>query len=456
MAGGPALTEDAPALLRDQPLIDIATWSRFTRQIMAVLLASGFLVGAAVTIVSIVNERAMLQESLGRRSRTLLRALVRAAFVPVILEDKEALETLLDGLMGEADLAYAALYAPNGNVLSQRPPAANLPFPDGLQHAPGGVFEKRMTRKDQSAVLDLLAPIKYQSTEEIIGYARVGLTEDRFHKEILSVARTKIALALAVIGAAFLFGTVLIRRMTHSMRNSIERLQATAELERTNKELEAFSYSVSHDLRAPLRSIDGFSHALLEDYADRFDETGKDYLQRVRAACQRMGQLIDDLLSLSRVIRHELRIESVDLSAIVRSIAAQLSQAEPERRVNVEIADAVEVRGDPGLLRIALENLLSNAWKFTRKTADPRIEFGTMKKDGAQIIFVRDNGAGFDMAYVNKLFGAFQRLHETKDFPGTGIGLATVQRIVHRHGGRVWAEAAVGQGAAFYFVLPWF
>jgi signal transduction histidine kinase len=225
------------------------------------------------------------------------------------------------------------------------------------------------------------------------------------------------------------------------------------ELEAVNRELETFSYSVAHDLRAPLRGIDGFSQALLEDHGDRLDASGKDALQRVRAASQRMAQLIDDLLKLSRVTRSELHREPVDLSALARTIVADLQKAQPDREVIVVIAEGLAANGDPRLLRAVLENLLANAWKFTAKQPRARIEFGMTRHDGGRAYFVRDDGAGFDMAYADKLFGAFQRLHASSDFPGTGIGLATVQRIVHRHGGRVWAEGAVGRGATFYFTL---
>jgi len=229
--------------------------------------------------------------------------------------------------------------------------------------------------------------------------------------------------------------------------------KARKELEEANKELEAFSYSVSHDLRAPLRSIDGFSQALLEDYADKLDDQGREYLRRIRAASQRMAQLINDLLTLSRVTRAEIHFEEVDLSTIVENIAAELKESQPNRDVKFIIAQNVKAYGDSHLLRIVLENLLSNAWKFTSKHKNAVIEFGAKESDGKRVYFVRDDGAGFDMAYVDKLFVPFQRLHEQDEFEGTGIGLATVQRIVHRHGGMVWAEGEVEKGATFYFTL---
>jgi PAS domain S-box-containing protein len=228
----------------------------------------------------------------------------------------------------------------------------------------------------------------------------------------------------------------------------------TMQLEVANKELEAFSYSVSHDLRAPLRSIDSFSQFLLEDYCEQLDDEGKDYLQRIRAAAQRMAQLIDDLLNLSRVTRSDMRGEQVDLSALAETITAELQQAHPDRAVACIIAPGLVANGDAHLLRIVLENLFGNAWKFTSRHPRAHIEFGSMRQpDGSLAYFIRDDGAGFDMAYADKLFGAFQRLHGMTEFPGTGIGLATVQRIIQRHGGRIWAEAAPEKGATFYFTL---
>jgi two-component system sensor histidine kinase/response regulator len=244
-----------------------------------------------------------------------------------------------------------------------------------------------------------------------------------------------------------------IQRNRELNRARDELQTVNAALEAANKELESFSYSVSHDLRAPLRSIDGFSQALLEDYADKLDEEGKDHLQRVRASTQRMAELIDDMLNLSRMTRSEMRLEPVNLSAVARVIAAELQRSEPERQVKFVIAEGVVAHGDTGLLKVVMENLIGNAWKFTSKHQNATIEFGLIQQNGNSAYFVRDNGSGFDMAYAGKLFGAFQRLHDAREFPGTGIGLATVQRVVHRHGGQVWAESEVEKGATFYFTL---
>ena len=229
--------------------------------------------------------------------------------------------------------------------------------------------------------------------------------------------------------------------------------QRTRELEVSNQELQAFSYSVSHDLRAPLRTIDGFSLALLEDYADRLDTDGRDFIARVRGGVQRMGTLIDALLQLSRVTRSEVQREQVDLSQLSTTIFEELYGSEEERAVKFHAQEGVVASADPRLLRVALENLLGNALKFTSKTPDARIDFGHMVKDGKNVYFIRDNGAGFDMQYVDRLFTAFQRLHGDRDFKGSGIGLATVSRIILRHHGEIWAEGTPGQGATFFFTL---
>ena len=229
--------------------------------------------------------------------------------------------------------------------------------------------------------------------------------------------------------------------------------ERTAQLELTNRELESFCYAVSHDLRGPLRSIDGFSQALLQDCLPQLPQDGQRFLRRIRASTQRMGQLIEDLLTLSKVSRGEMARREVDLGEVARQVFADAAQKEPGRKVEMTAWDNMHADGDPRLLRAALENLIGNAWKFTSKVERPRIEVGSLRDGGRTTFFVRDNGVGFDMAYADKLFGAFQRLHSESEFPGTGIGLATVQRIVHRHGGRIWANAAPGKGAAFFFTL---
>ncbi|NUO54732.1 MAG: response regulator [Polyangiaceae bacterium] len=236
-------------------------------------------------------------------------------------------------------------------------------------------------------------------------------------------------------------------------RHAEERAALAGELERKNKELEAFSYSVSHDLRAPLRSVDGFGQLLLDQYAGTMDERGLGYLRRMRAAATRMGELIDDLLDLSRVSSIELHRKTIDLSKIAEDVAAELKRKEPSREVAFDIASGLDAHADGRLMRIVFENLFGNAWKFTMKIPAARIELGADRSGEGRVYFVRDNGAGFDMAYAKRLFSPFQRLHRDADFPGTGIGLATVSRIVDRHGGRVWAEGVVNRGATVFFTL---
>jgi len=236
-------------------------------------------------------------------------------------------------------------------------------------------------------------------------------------------------------------------KMSKQIAHQAEQLAAT------NQELQNFTYTVSHDLRAPLRAIESFSKILFDDYRDKVDDKGKHYFDRIVGNCGRMTQLIEDLLRLSRLSRQEMNPEAVDLSALALSIKEELITAEPRRKVEFSITPDLTAHCDARLLREVLENLCGNAWKFTRKKSPAKIEFGSMIKDGQPAFYVKDNGAGFDMKQYDKLFGVFQRLHSQSDFEGTGIGLASVRRIIHRHNGRIWAEGKVGEGAAFYFTI---
>ena len=241
--------------------------------------------------------------------------------------------------------------------------------------------------------------------------------------------------------------------VTSAIRDISERKRTQTALEFANRELEAFSYSVAHDLRAPLRGMNGFAQVLLEDYADKLDADGLDCLREIHDNAQRMAALIDALLSLARVTRSDLQPEDLDFTGVVRTQAEHLAVVEPERAVSITVSEGLRCHMDPLLARALVENLLGNAWKFTRNTREARIEVGRME-EGERPFFIRDNGAGFDMAHANRLFAPFQRLHTVGEFPGTGIGLATAQRIVNRHGGRIWADARVGDGATFYFSIP--
>ena len=307
----------------------------------------------------------------------------------------------------------------------------------------------QQNRWEQGYTSALLVPLLVQ--KQIIGglsaSGKVGGGSFTPHdKELLTLFAGQVSIA---IENARLFNEV------HNLVENLERRVAerTAELQVANQELEAFSYSVSHDLRAPLRSINGFSQALLEDFGEQLNEEGRGYLQRLRANAVQMGELIDAMLRLSRVSRSDLEREKVDLSVMAQTVAAKLAETDPERPMKWVIAPDLTVQGDAHLLNALLDNLLSNAWKYSSKAAQPRVELGVTEMQGRQCFFVRDNGAGFDMAKADKLFKPFQRLHSHSEFAGIGIGLATVQRIVNRHGGWVKAEAAPGKGAVFYFNL---
>jgi hypothetical protein len=245
----------------------------------------------------------------------------------------------------------------------------------------------------------------------------------------------------------------VIRDTTERKRLEEDCLKAARELAEANRELESFSYSVSHDLRAPLRTIIGFSSALLEDYTETIDSVGQNYLRRIAGGAQKMDVLIQDMLSLSRISRQELEPENVDLSAIAGSIVEELRRDEPQRRVDIVIQPQMPARGDPRMLHLAMSNLVRNAWKYTSKNPEARIEIGSRRQGEDEVFFVRDNGAGFESQYAEDLFSPFKRLHTDSEFPGTGIGLAIVERVIRKHGGRVWAEGQVGKGARFFFTL---
>jgi PAS domain S-box-containing protein len=262
-----------------------------------------------------------------------------------------------------------------------------------------------------------------------------------FYAQLESVRSREESIRLAVMD-------ITKRKKTEEML-----AQQTIALEAANEELGAFSYSVSHDLRAPLRSLEAFNDAVIEEYGDKLDETGKDYLNRIRKASQTMSQLIDGMLKLSRIARAEMFKEKVDLSDLAQSIVDELKMTQADRRAEFHIAPDIVVKGDKQLLQIFLNNLLQNAWKFTGKSPMARIELGITEKNGEKVYFIKDNGVGFNMQYVDKLFQPFQRLHSNEEFPGTGIGLTIAQRVVRRHGGRIWAESEIGKGAAFYFTL---
>jgi signal transduction histidine kinase len=482
------------------------------RKLTAILvLISGLvllLTSAAFVTYEVVTFRQTIRTHLATRSR-ILAANSTAALA--FANAADATE-LLGALKYDPHMVAAALYDQDGRVLATYPAGAPAdlipaaPQPDGYRFegsrlvAFTPVAEGENARlgtlyiaSDTKAVSDALRlsgviAVVVLAIALLAAYALAAALQGQISRPVLALAETATAVStrqdysvrapklgadeLGVLTDAFnqmldriqdqdrelrRHATDLEERVeerTHTLQERNETLRRnTAELLAANTELDAFAYSVSHDLRAPLRSIDGFSQVLLEDYATQLDEAGRDSLQRVRAATQRMGTLIDDLLKLARLTRSEMRTEVVDLSRIAGDIAAELHRSTPERQVEFIIAQGLEARGDTRLLRVAVENLLRNSWKYTAKQPQPRIEFGSVEGNGERVFLVRDNGAGFDMQYADKLFGVFQRLHSATEFEGTGIGLATVRRIITRHGGRIWAEGAVDQGATFYFTL---
>jgi signal transduction histidine kinase len=355
----------------------------------------------------------------------------------LIVDDRKENLLVLERLLGET--GAVVIKAKNGNdalkaCLNREFALAlldvNMPEMDGYELA-----ELMRGEKSHSAVPIIFLTAAYRQEEQIFKGYSAGAVD-----YLIKPLRPEI-----------LLNKVKVFLDIYRQRQEIAKLNAT--LAARSEELEAFSSSVSHDLRAPLRAIDGFSQALLEDYADLLDAQGQDYLQRIHCATQKMAQLIDDLLKFSRLTRRELNLAQIDLSALALWVAAELEESQPNRRVTFRIGPGHIDSGDPNLLKVVIENLLGNAWKFTGNKKEATIEFGASEADGKTVYFVRDNGAGFDMTHADKLFGIFQRLHLEKEFPGIGIGLSLVKRIIHRHGGRVWAESEKGEGATFYFTL---
>ncbi len=391
-----------------------------------------------------------LQSSVGRRMGVLL-ALSGKADGYALYVEMQFSDMRLEGEEAFSDLKYAV-------YVGGAPRSDALLFgtaPDGI----GGKRESQRVAVGNSELLLVATPSRNLNGSLagalpwlVILVGVVGTACGAAAVEAIGRRRdaaVKLAGDLATRTAELIVTQEQLADLNASLEDTVE--DRTRELQAANRELESFAYAVSHDLRAPLRAIDGFGLALLEDCGDELDERGRDYLRRVRAATQRMGELIDDILTLSRVSRAEMTREVVDLSALARNTIARMRDADPDRDVEVVIEPDVSARGDARLLRIALDNLLGNAWKFTSTQSQARIEFGCRRGDDGPVYFVRDNGTGFDPRYANKLFKPFQRLHHDQDFEGNGIGLATVARVIDRHGGRVWADGAPGKGATFSF-----
>jgi signal transduction histidine kinase len=394
--------------------------------------------------------RAVKQQDAGRQTtKMVLEALCQAAVRAVggiaagviLWQDDEQQFTLYSAPVVQPDFNGAIPLPPNDDLID-RVRQAGQPLLAATA-AELGVESARLVAAMKANALYAIPIATEQQTWGVLLVIRRGYP-------LFAMDDLNLLMLLAEESAGILNYALLVneqQRLIGQLR------QQTSQLEAANQELEAFSYSVSHDLRAPLRSLDGFSQLLLEEYHDQLAGEGQDYVRRIQAASERMGQLIEDLLRLARVTQVEMRSEAVNLDELVRTIATELQWQEPTRQVTFVVADHLTVQGDEHLLRAALENLLNNAWKFTGKRSQARIEFGVLEQDGQPIYFVRDNGVGFNMAYADKLFNTFQRLHSATEFPGSGIGLATVRRIIQRHGGRIWAESSAEQGTTFYFTL---
>jgi signal transduction histidine kinase len=491
--------------------MSIRDWPIKRKLTAILLLISGLvllLTSAAFVTYEVVTFRQTTLIHLATRSQ-ILAANSTAALA--FANEADATE-ILDALKYDPHMVAAALYGQDGRVLATYPAAgaADLippaPQPDGYRFEGGRLVgftpvaqggNQRLgtlyIMSDTKAVSDTLRlsaiiAIVVLAIAMLAAYALAAALQGQISEPILALANTATAVATQqdYFARAPKFGEDELGQLADAFNQMLGRLEEqkkelqqhatrleqrvaerteelehrnealrrnAAELLAANTELDAFAYSVSHDLRAPLRSIDGFSQVVLEDYAGQLGDAGRDALQRVRAASQRMATLIDDLLKLARVTRAEMRTERVDLSGIAREIVLDIQRATPDREVDFAIAPDLEAQGDTRLLRVVLDNLLRNGWKYTGKHPKPRVEFTAVDDNGDRVFVIKDNGAGFDMRYADKLFGVFQRLHSAAEFEGTGVGLATVRRIITRHGGRIWAEGAVDQGATFFFTL---
>ena len=471
---------------------------RLARINMAASGTALLVAGLALSVYDFVSFREALLQNQAVEAQIVGSNTITA----LTFDDPQAAERTLAALRAEPSVEGAALYRPDGQLFAsylREPSVAPLALP------PATAQQSEWSRFAGLRTLHVVRPVRLDGATIGLVYIRSNLTEitDRLvgyglivgivllialvASQLASrVSRRAIAdplTELAVLARKFSTdhdysvraretGSGELFMLTSAFNAMLEQLQArdqslmesrdqleqrvrdrTAALDASNQELEAFCYSVSHDLRSPLRAIDGFSQALLEDMDGKLDADAVGHLARIRAATQRMAALIDDLLSLSRITRTDLVVKRVDLSAMARAACDELAAAQPDRTVSVVVEDGLHAMGDARLLRQVLENLLGNAWKFTAKHDAPSVEFRGRSGTDGQVFLVKDNGAGFDPEYADRLFGVFQRLHAMTDFPGTGVGLAIVDRILKRHGGRIWAESAVGRGATFYFTL---
>jgi PAS domain S-box-containing protein len=399
-----------------------------TTEISKVVIFVTLLAAVMAIIAGVMLNRLLRQQAMGEQTRRHLAALIESSVDPIISKDL------------------------TGTVTSWNPAAEKM-FGYTAEEAVGKPVTMLIPADRLREEADIIRHLMRGETVEQLQTIR--LTKDAVGVEVSATISPIKDAAGHVIGASKILRDVTrSNQLTAALRAANDALMArAAALDIANKELESFSYSVSHDLRAPLRAIDGFSRLLEEEHNDRLGENGRDCTKRIRKAAQRMAALIDDMLNLSRITRADIARRQVDLSALVVERAKALQDSAPERNAKFDIPPGLTAEADPRLLGIALDNLLENAWKFTSRTPQTKIEFGQEQANGSRAYFVRDNGVGFEMKYADKLFDPFQRLHDNADFPGTGIGLATIQRIISKHGGEVWVNAKPNEGATFYFTL---
>ncbi len=478
------------------------------QQLILMICVISFISLLMASSAFVLYDRYAYKQHLVNEVTMLARVIASHSANAVAYNDVYEARTNLETLGIDASLVSACIKAEGGQLMSMYSRQHYQPIEDAGKPIPGVVClaDQNFISRFDGEYLDLIQPVLWEETQKI-GQLHLRISMDELNRRftaftvvmlliVLMVSMVSIALSSKI--QAFISAPLLMlaqtantinrfkdyslrartdrqdelgqlvqafngmldtielqnRALLHANEHLEDEVQSrTSELRATNRELEAFTYSVSHDLRSPLRSVDGFSAALLEDCGDKLDPAGRDYIARIRAASQRMGNLIDSLLHLSRVSRQDMKHASVDLAELADEIVEGLCSSHPEMHVEYVAPESIIAHGDRDLLRIVLENLLGNAWKYTAKTEKPRIELSAYDRAGETVYCVRDNGAGFDMKYVDKLFGPFQRLHRDQEFEGLGIGLATVARIIHRHGGEIWAEAQLDKGAAFYFTL---
>lgn len=413
--------------------------SRRHRRTIVALMAVLLLFLLTMDGLILANQRSVLLVQTHKQVQHELELLGMLVSEALIKEDYATVEVFVSGWANNRkDVIKASVVLDNGFVLAEFSRIAENPVIEQ--------YQRKVTYGNDRSIL-----VKISEDISEVHHLLMILTVK------LLVASFLLVLLLGIILWKVLKATAIIpleREISEHEQTAIRLRDYAADLQSVNNELESFSYSVSHDLRAPLRAIDGFSLVLKEDYADAFDDTAHDYLHRIRLGAQRMSKLIDDMLQLSRISRHEIDKHPVDLSALAAETIAKYRALDPNRSVEVSIDPDMCAYGDRFLLAQMLDNLINNAWKYTSTTPNAKIQIGKTNIDGKLVYYVKDNGVGFEMKYIDKLFGVFQRLHSNEQFEGSGVGLATVKRIISRHDGNVWAESEVGKGSTFYFTLP--